>query len=71
MISSLSDRSHYSSLEDCIYLNQASLGACQINSRVITYSPDTISECRKFHTGATAFIPTSLDKPFGSIFVSR
>ena len=26
MISSLSDRSHYSSLEDCIYLNQASLG---------------------------------------------
>ena len=26
MISSLSDRSHYSSLEQCIYLNQASLG---------------------------------------------
>ena len=26
MISSWSDRSHYSSLEDCIYLNQASLG---------------------------------------------
>ena len=26
MISSLSDRSHYSSLEDCNYLNQASLG---------------------------------------------
>ena len=44
---------------------------CQINSRVIVCSPDTISECRTFHTGATASILTLFDKPFGSIFGSQ
>jgi hypothetical protein len=44
---------------------------CKINLRVIACSPDTISKCRTFHTGATASILTLFDKPFGSISVSR
>jgi len=44
---------------------------CQINSRVIACSADTIDECITFHTGGTAFTLTSLDKPFGFISVSQ
>jgi hypothetical protein len=45
--------------------------ACQINSQMIACPPGMIGECRKFHTGATAFTPTLSAELFGSIFVSR
>ena len=45
-------------------------GACQINSQMIAWPPDTIGECRKSHIGATALTQTLSAEPFGSTFDS-